>query len=138
MWKFTLGITLICTVASSAGAQGLTSLTCSEVNGGWCESDGKCYQNSELPREFIFNMVRLPVDGETAAGTLTECKVEKCGREWAKEVSSYGGNYVVRGHEEIYMIDGKTGFFTQTTILSGLTIGRVSHAFGYCKLPSGN
>lgn len=135
MIKATIFIALWGAGVTAAEAQGLTVFTCTEQSGGWCESEGQCYKNTE-PTDFVFSMVRVPVDGEKTTAFVKFCKESVCGPDWQKEITSYSGDYEVTGHSEIYEIDGKTGFFTQTMPSSSSTLGRVSYTFGYCKLPN--
>ena len=138
MIRATLYIAICGAGATAVQAQELTVLTCIEKVGGWCESDGTCHPNTKSPAEFVITMSRLPSDGGPTSGTLKECRDGKCGSAWDKEISATLGNsYTVKGQGEIYMIDRKTGFFTQSMSQSGSTQGRVSHIFGYCKMPEG-
>jgi len=136
MIRATLYFALCGAGTTAVRAQELTVFTCIEKVGGWCESDGTCHQNTKSPAEFVVTMSGLPSNGEPTSGTLKECRDGKCGSAWDKQISANLGNsYVVNGQGETFKIDGKTGFFTQSISQSGGTLGRVSHTFGYCKLP---
>ena len=136
MIRATLYIALWGAGATAVEAQEKMVFICTETAGGWCESDGTCYQNTKSPAEFVITMPRLPSDGEPTSGTLKECRDGKCGSAWDKQiVANLGNSYVVNGQGETFKIDGETGFFTQSMSQSGSTLGRVSHTFGYCKLP---
>ena len=119
-----------------AQAESAIELTCTEKIGGWCVSNGNCYENTKPPADFVISMGRLPIVGETIAGTLTECREGKCGFKWDKEITKTLGNkFFVKGQGETFIISSDTGFFTHSSTLSITTLGRVSHTFGSCKLP---
>ena len=136
MIRATLLIALCGVGPVMAQAGGATQITCTEKIGGWCESNGNCYENTKTSADFVISMSRQPMIGETIAGTLTECREGKCGYSWDKEITNGLGNrFIVKGQGETFIISSDTGFFTHSSTLSSTTLGRVSHTFGLCRLP---
>ena len=130
------GLILTVSLSASAVAAAPQELLCREESGGWCESGGPCYVNTKPPADFRFFGV-IPDELGTQKAVLNECRSGECGPDWEVEFRrGLGPQLTASRLGEQWTLDLGSGFFSHASVVSAETLGRVSYAFGHCKLPA--
>ena len=123
-------------LSAAAPADAMFQITCYERIGGWCEEDGKCYENTKRPAEFRISTPSIPRGQQRTAGKLQECREGTCGVSWPAALKSnlLDDVLVSFGDSEFFQIHRDTGFFARSTLVSSVELGRVEHTFGKCVI----